>query len=342
MNSEQPTREEWRRLYELAGEVKKLAPWEWMDEKDVFGVQNPESGELGFVSIMGMLGEHLAVALYLGAEGLYSLWAMEEAGPSLSPDLILETPQLQASFEDRSVLAKEDREIIKSLGLKFRGRQAWPMFRSYGPGLWPWFVNSTEARFLSYALEQVLEVTPRVRDDPGLLATDDEEEYLVRVPREEQGHLIWEDQILHISPPPPKTVEFLMDEQILAALKRLRPGQTEIETDLFVFPAPVGPPGVRPQYGYVLMLVDSHTGMILGLELLNVETTLEAMWARVPLTVARLLARAGILPKAFRVRSPLVYELLGPLAEELPSELEMAAELPYLEMAKQALMEQML
>jgi hypothetical protein len=53
-----PTNEQWRRLYEAAVGVKELAPWEWMTETDVFGVQDPETQEIGFVSVMGALGEH--------------------------------------------------------------------------------------------------------------------------------------------------------------------------------------------------------------------------------------------------------------------------------------------
>src|SRR3954470_9743139 len=77
-----PSLDEWRRLYEAAIRVKELEPWKWMDERQVFGVQNPETGELGFVSLMGMAREHFAVAVYLGAEGLYGFWEIEVA-PSL-------------------------------------------------------------------------------------------------------------------------------------------------------------------------------------------------------------------------------------------------------------------
>src|SRR5215216_6837141 len=59
-----PTNEQWRRLYEAAVGVKELAPWEWMTETDVFGVQDPETEEIGFVNVMGMLGEHFGVSLY--------------------------------------------------------------------------------------------------------------------------------------------------------------------------------------------------------------------------------------------------------------------------------------
>ena len=129
-----PTIEEWGRLYAAAGRVKEMAPWEWMMEDDVFGVRNPERDEIGFVSVMGAGGEHFAGALYQGAAALYDFLALSEAGrdgrgDSVVAGRVLEIPQLQASFEDRGHLQKEDRDVIKKLGLKFRGANSWPMLR---------------------------------------------------------------------------------------------------------------------------------------------------------------------------------------------------------------------
>jgi hypothetical protein len=75
-----------------------------MEEDDIFGFQMPETGELGFVSMMGTLGEHYAVAIYQGTRGLEGFWNMHETGPDLSPEVILQVPQLQASFEDREII----------------------------------------------------------------------------------------------------------------------------------------------------------------------------------------------------------------------------------------------
>ena len=55
MVEELPTNEQWRRLYETAALVKELSPWKWMTEIDVFDVQDPNTEEIGFVSVMGML-----------------------------------------------------------------------------------------------------------------------------------------------------------------------------------------------------------------------------------------------------------------------------------------------
>jgi len=121
-------------------------------------------------------------------------------GYEASMQILLETPMLQASFENRNELHKKDREIIKSLGLKFRGRYAWPMFRSYRPGYFPWFLTSEEARFLTWRLEQGLEMALRFRDDPSILEPPDKGSYLVRVPRKEGDAIIWEDQWVRPSP----------------------------------------------------------------------------------------------------------------------------------------------
>src|SRR5579872_5233461 len=129
---EQPSPEEWRRLYEAAVVFRDAAPWEWMWDAEVFGVQSPESGEIGYCCVMGRLGEHFALAVYEGSAGLEGLWQMRLDPPSGDPAEMLALQKcLMASFEDRSLLQKPDLEIIKQLGLKFRGRSVWPLFRSY-------------------------------------------------------------------------------------------------------------------------------------------------------------------------------------------------------------------
>src|SRR5258708_11846051 len=103
-----------RKLYEIMQQIHVLAPWEWMEETNIFGVQSPDTQELGFVSIMGMAGEHYAVSVYLGARALYDLWRFEDEAPDIAPEKLLEIPQLMASFEDRSQLNKKDLDLIKS------------------------------------------------------------------------------------------------------------------------------------------------------------------------------------------------------------------------------------
>lgn len=65
-----PSLEDWRELYMSALEFKELAPWDWMSDTDLFGVQNPEDGDTGYCCVLGGCGEFLGLAVYLGTEGL--------------------------------------------------------------------------------------------------------------------------------------------------------------------------------------------------------------------------------------------------------------------------------
>jgi uncharacterized protein DUF6930 len=338
MSEKTPTVEEWGRLYAAAGRVKKMAPWEWMMEDDVFGVRNPERDEIGFVSVMGAGGEHFAVALYQGAGALYGFLALSEASregtaDSVGAERVLEIPQLQASFEDRGHLRTEDRDIIKKLGLKFRGANSWPMFRNYAPGMFPWFLTSSEARFLTTALEQSLDVATRVRDAEVVLRGEDEE-FLVRVPRVENARLVWEDKVMRMPKPELKeAAPAPLDPQLLESLKQLPEVTNVIEIELTMLPMPVREKKDRPFFPYLLMLVDASSGVILGNDMLQPLPSLDALRAEFPTKVAEHLLQLGARPLRVAVRTETTARLLAPLAEELGIRIKLSPKLPALDEA---------
>src|SRR5262249_23498915 len=139
-----------------------------MGETQIFGVR-PAAGPLAFVSVMGAVGEHQAVAAYLGAEGLFGFLELQQTeSDEDGAEILLRIPQLQASFGPRGALQPADLDVVRALGLAPRGR-GWPLFRSFRPGFVPWYVDQGEAAVLQTVLEQVLEVAPRVRTDRHLL-----------------------------------------------------------------------------------------------------------------------------------------------------------------------------
>ena len=120
---------------------------------------------------------------------------------------------IQASFGGRNELRKEDHEIIKRLGLRFRGANAWPAFRSYRPGYLPWFLEDDEIEVLRLILEQVLDVAPRVKDDPALVSASDSHTFLVRVQRAQPP--TWGDQRMDIMLPEPERIESFIDPKLI-------------------------------------------------------------------------------------------------------------------------------
>ncbi|MEI8218892.1 MAG: hypothetical protein WCG51_07595 [Elusimicrobiota bacterium] len=50
--------EHWDKLYTLAAQVFELGPWRYTYEDEIFGVKDPVTGKIGFISVMGIGEEH--------------------------------------------------------------------------------------------------------------------------------------------------------------------------------------------------------------------------------------------------------------------------------------------
>jgi hypothetical protein len=336
MNDETLSRENWARLFEAMVAIKALAPWEWMEDSDLFGVRDPETGEVYYVSVMGNLGGHLAVAAYPGAEGLAGFWSMQQEMLGLNPEALLLIPQLQASFEDRNVLTDRDRRVIKEMGLKFRGRQSWPQFRSWRPAHVPWYLEDREARVLAIVLEQVLDVAPRFGDSPDLLLPPSDT-YLVRTVREVDGVRLWEDR-RETAATPPDDIVIEIDAGLIDHLRRLPLSKAVVEIGVTMLPAPVQDGGERPYFPFNVLLVDAKSGYILATEMLVPQPSMIAMWGRLAETVARKLAAYPNLPGKLKVGNALLQGLLQPLSAELGLPVEQTRRLPALQEAQASML----
>lgn len=129
-----------------------------------------------------------------------------------------------------------------------------------------------------------------------------------------------------------------MDMEALEYVKQLPRGEHTLEMELSVFPVRIQEKGARPYLPYMLLLVESQSGMSLGNELLVPEPGLVEMWGLVPMKVIHQLARMGLLPREIRVRSFRLLALLQLLEEELDVEVKATPWLPSLDRAKEALL----
>ncbi|MBP2642492.1 MAG: plasmid pRiA4b family protein [Firmicutes bacterium] len=82
--------DKWQSLYEIANKLKECSPWQWMDNSDVFVVQDPDSGVIYYCTIMGSGGMHFGVAAYRGTKGLNVLEDMMDGAddPVLAMDFL--------------------------------------------------------------------------------------------------------------------------------------------------------------------------------------------------------------------------------------------------------------
>lgn len=163
------------RLFELALEYRKTRLWKRMEEDQLIAVRLSE-GRIGYVSIMGAIGEHFALALYTGEEGLRCYHILREYGDfsdiEYSP-AFQNHASIQVSFETKDDLPEEDlaaaRDYARRNGVRFAGKNAYPMFFKAEPGyvIWP-DLTDRDQEDLAAGLRAAIEVAK----DPALSLQD--------------------------------------------------------------------------------------------------------------------------------------------------------------------------
>lgn len=326
----------WKNLYQAAIAFRDIACWEWMLDSEIFGVQNPESGETGYCCVLGQLGEVFGLAVYLGSEGLEQHRKIQSgkihAG---SPEFLYSQNCLTAWFEDRNDLDQADLKVIRELGLKFRGSNAWPRFRSLQPGYFPWCLTESEAKYLALCLDQAREVALCLDKDPNWLAGPGKNHYLVRVPVDREGGWRWESRWLKPVPIAKTRVRaYPLDEVRLRRIKNAGGKRQGIwEVDSFYMPSPVDGEE-RPYFPYSVLCADHESGFILGTELAE-----PSDWeAKFPPCVLDCIKDHNLLPSALWVRKEELRELFEPLASRLDIEVQLIKRLPAIDRAKKAML----
>jgi hypothetical protein len=335
MQESTPTLQEWRNLYQAAIEFKRIECWNWLSDTNLFGVQNPANGIIGYCCIMGELKEMLGLVVYLGTEGLTGYLKIQSEGDTPDPIDFLHLQRcLTVTFESRKYLREPDLKIVKSLGLKFRGQQDWPLFRNYQPGYLPWYLNREEVLYFTALIPQVMEVALRIKEKTDLLTSSRKNSYLVRIPERVGEALAWKEEWLD-PPPVEKTGQDVppVDELRLQRIKRnvsRRQGVWEI--DQFYSPSVVNEGG-RPYFPYVFLWVDHDTGLVLNVRvagLSNYQVDFQDQ-------LMGLVEKLKIIPNEIWFGNEQPLKLSEPIASTLGIKLTRVNRLPALEKAKKHL-----
>ncbi len=338
MAKNEPTMEEWKSLFHAAKMFKELAPWEWMEDADVFGIENPEDGEIGYCCILGTLGEVLGLLVYRGSEGLSVYEGLQSGEITVADeDLFAKQKCLAMTFDDRDMLDKKDLAVIKTLGIKFRGRQAWPSFRSHLPGFMPAHLTGAEARFLEFALRAAMGVAERFREDPDILTPPEEGLYLVASVAKEHGSQVWHERWHRPEPYEPSKVAVPIDEVRLARIKaNSQKVEAAWEVDFFYAPFVIRE-GERPFYPYVAIYAVHKDHFVVNF-CLAPHGEFEVMFLE---NLLELLEKTKVLPKSVMVNKAVAFDFFKPITAGLGISLKTVKSLKAVDDAKNALLSSM-
>lgn len=314
--------ETWKNLYAAAERVKALKPWQALGGTDLIGVRDPASGATGFGCFMGSEGTLFGFVLYRGAEG-FAMYRrlVEDSFDFESEDFFALQNCLKLDLGERSDLEREDHAVIKQLGLAFKGKTAWPQFRSLVPAYAPWFLNEEEARFLTLGLnagcrhlERIVsgEIGHSARDGECLMyepLTDSAEPNGGNA--SEKFSAQWEPlPILEQVPAPPPVLN-------LARINAIRAKQTKPdspwEADVFFLPSAVYD-AERPYFIRLAAICQHASGLALTAEPAAPEMSAQQILAD---AICTSVERHGFLPETVFVKRAEYAAALAPLGKAL-------------------------
>ena len=287
----------WRRLFDATIRMRDLAPWTFADEDQVIAIDAGPQCDTLYVSVMGACGQHHAVAVYLGSEGLNGFWRAHCA-PEFSNDIadtVLQTPHLQAIVASRNELDDWDRGLVKAVGLNPRGTLAWPYFRSYRPGMHPWRLDAAEIAILETALLQLLAVGERLATIP--MGEEPPQTYLTRIRVAKDGEAEWREE-QRPAPARQSVICGNIRQDLIDRVSALPTSDADVAADLFVIPHGVQDRrDERPYFPHLLVLVDPLTGRLLDQRLLTPMPHFETMLCSLPERALEMLCTMGCRPR---------------------------------------------
>jgi len=335
-----PTKSDWEKLYQAAVKLQKVAPWTWMQNEDLFAVENPASGEMGYCTLMGYCQEIFGMDIFLGARGYDRyLEIIASEAEAQDSDKTLETPTLLLLFGSRLELHKRDLDVIRSLGLQFRGRTAWPLFRSLRPGYAPYFLDREEAVYFTAAMEQALVVADKVRyEGLDLFEEVDEDLVFTRYYRNGRWKEEWrKPEYLPLETAQPEAIDAVNEAELLLLRNSAGKLSGGWELDIFPLPLATGTASQRPYFPLCFLAADRKQGLIT--DAICTEPWLTTSQKQD--TVLQFLKKAHPLPQKIWVKSAKIKTILEPITRPLGIDLRIGS-LSMLEEAKAGLLDSLL
>ncbi len=331
--------ENWIRLFELADKLNALKPWSFLFDYEILGVKDPVTGTTGFISFAAADDDDPAMSVYLGERALKKLFDFSDYLDTMSPETILEIPQLNLSFCDHQQLKKQDRGLIKAVGRKYAGKKAWPIFRSFTPGMFPWFLDDAEQKSMIHFLEQALEVTSRP-DATDFFRSEqrDRDLVLIREYTNTGDYPSWKDSFQHLIEMPALEIPVDLPAELIRGLTAIPACDLILETDFIMTPARIGIRGTRPYASYILVITDHNSGNTIGFKCLDPSNGIEPMHASIPAIMLELLIKAQVHPKEIHVASEVLIKMATAFSEATKVPLIMKSFLPKLEIVRENIM----
>jgi hypothetical protein len=327
---EKPNEVQWKMLFELARECKKLKPWEVLSDCDIFGLKLPWRDETVYPLVMGNSGEFFGLSVYRGARGLLHYFMTTSDMDPEDPVYLASHNNLLLSFLDREMLSKDDLSLMRSLGVSFRGKRGWAQFRRMRGLRLDGRITAEEADLLLEVIPRVLVMAETAKKDQDVADFFEHADLPVF---EETAPLEWKLVPFSDSPEDPQKVqEEAFPKDGIKRIGRLEQSAGPWQVGWKGLPGLLVENPEDPVRIVGAMVVDKASGFILGFHAFTGED-LEDLSRQFCEEFVGMLEKAGSFPGRLEVRCKWLYGLLKPLHDKLGTKVVLKDSLPELEEA---------
>jgi hypothetical protein len=158
---------------------RELAQWEWLETENIFGIEDPSSGQVNWATVMGAGGGLFGLGLYLGERG-HHLLRLVVSGEADYVDVAYGQEAMLVTVSDWIEADEASVERWRAVWPEFREDAAVPHLESHAFGRIPRAVDEGEVAVLARALRQVVQLAERVRDGELELERAGDSPWLVR------------------------------------------------------------------------------------------------------------------------------------------------------------------
>ena len=260
--------EQWKELYEVATRLKEMKPWEKFWDLDIIGIREGAEEDTTFYSILGHGGGCYGIVVYEGYQGLndFMMITLQEK-MNLPVDYVMFSQKnLTCYWGNRDELTEKQRNNIKEMGYKYRGKNQWLYFLSFESGYYPYNLDQDEVvRMTNYFLnlELALQYYESVQVDVDF---ENGEMYYFEFGPDKKT---WN---FGAKPLPFTSFQFgkliITDEELLDDLAKVPKCDAILEADIAVLGVSVNDKKYkRPANPASCMIADAASGMMLKCEL---------------------------------------------------------------------------
>ena len=264
-----------------------------------------------FVSILGKGGDCYGISVYEGMEGLndFLMLTLSEK-MNLSPEYAMFSQNnLTCYWGNREELTREQWQIVKDLGYKFRGKNQWLYFLSYQRGYFPYNMDKSEVLRMTRYLRMLADAVEYYR------------EHEVKVDFEHKNTYFYSEdggEITAAELPLPFTgchfpVMNLTDKELLEDLRNAEKCDAVLEMDIVYTGAAVMDERYqRPANPCLCLAADARSGLMLKAEMAGPEEDAGVALAEALLDI---IFRFGA-PKEVRVGNVIIEATLEQICRE--------------------------